>query len=63
VDCAYIKIENKEPGAVYTLDLTGIHVMLDVDDSGNVLGIELLGHGGLVKSLHLNIHLNEEPNR
>jgi uncharacterized protein YuzE len=62
VDCAYIEIDSRQPGFVRTVDLNGIHVMMDVDHKGNVLGIELIGHGGLVESLHLNDWLKKEPN-
>jgi uncharacterized protein YuzE len=62
IDAAYIEISPREPVTVRTIELTGIHVMLDVDLDGNVLGIELLpGFGGTVQRLNLTHHLKEEP--
>lgn len=63
VDCAYIILEEQEPAGVRTVELTGVHVILDVDLDGNVLGLELLpGFGGTVERIGLARYLKEEPN-
>jgi uncharacterized protein YuzE len=63
VDCAYIQVDEREPNGVRTVELTGVHVILDVDLDGKVLGLELLpGFGGTVKRIGLARYLKEEPN-
>jgi hypothetical protein len=44
-DCADIHIIPRDeiPPEVRTIDLEGIHVLIDVDLQGNILTIELLG--------------------
>ncbi len=47
-------------GHVKTIDLEGIHVLIDVDTEGNVLTIELLGHATILKGL--GRYLQQEAN-
>jgi uncharacterized protein YuzE len=46
---------------VRTVDLQGAHVLLDVDDDGNVVGVEILGPAVRTDLTRLDEYLKEPP--
>lgn len=60
---AYINVsEDRSPGDVaHTVDLQGAHVMLDVDEAGTVVGIEILGPAVYTKLADLGNTLKATP--
>lgn len=66
VDAASIQItrDDRQVRPVRTIDLDGIHVLLDVDYEGNIVSIELLGSTHTRTKLRdLGHYLKEEANR
>lgn len=66
VDAASIQIirDERQVRPVRTIDLENIHVLLDVDYEGNIVGIEMLGNTHVRTKLRdLGRYLKEEANR